>query len=350
MAKIKIILADLDEKYLAPIEMKFLEELDDEIDLEVITKGSYFDEYFSLPRTADILVVGEELYNTALQRHNISNVFVLAEHIEEGGTEDLTVTQLFKYTSIKEIYNQVIAASGVGISANSGRVKETKVVLFTSASGGTGKTTLAIGVAACLAKNFKKVLYINVEGINTFQYLLSNATPVPSSAYQEFMKASSDIYSRVKHVIRNEKFDYLPPFGAAISSLGIQYSMYKELINSAKLSKEYDAIIVDTDAIFNETKAEFIMQADKVVMTLKQSRAAVCATNVLTKNMNCNDADKFVFVCNDFKANCTNALTSGEKPQFVLADYVGHVENMENMSINDIEKVGDIHKLSLLIM
>lgn len=351
MAKIKIILADLDEKYLAPIEMKFLEELDDEIDLEVITKETYFNEYFSQPRTADILVVGEELYNTALQRHNISNVFVLAEHIEEGGTEDLTITQLFKYTSIKEIYNQVIAASGVGISANSGRVKETKVVLFTSASGGTGKTTLAIGVAACLAKSFKKVLYINVEGINTFQYLLKNNSAVPSSAYVEFKKIGADIFTRVKHVVRNERFDYLPPFGAALSSLGIQYSMYKELINSAKMSKEYDVIIVDTDAIFNETKAEFIMQADKVVMVMNQSKASVFAMNMLAKNMNCNDAEKFLFICNNYEVDKANALINDTfKPTFMLSDYVGHVDNMEAITISELEKITDIHKLSLLVV
>lgn len=351
MAKIKIILADLDEKYLAPIEMKFLEELEDEIELEVITEANYFDEYFSQPRTADILVVGEELYSLSLQRHNIANLFVLAEYVEEGGTEELAITKLFKYTSIKEIYNQVIAASGAALSSNSIRAKETKVILVTSASGGTGKTTVAIGVAACLAKSFKKVLYINVEGINAFHYLLSNNASVPSSVYPEFKKVSSDIFARIKHVIRNERFDYLPPFNAAISSLGIQYSMYKELINSAKLSKEYDAIIVDTDAIFNEIKAEFIMMADKVIMVLNQSKASVFSMNMLAKNMNCNDGDKFHFICNNYDMNKDNALTNEAfKPMFVVTEYVEHIENIENMVITDLEKVTDIHKLSLLVM
>lgn len=351
MAKIKVILADLDEKYLAPIEMKFLEELDDEIELEIITQESYFDEYFSQPRSADILVVDEELYSTSLQRHNISNLFVLAEHVEEGGTEDLMTTRLFKYTSIKEIYNQIIAASASELSSKSAKTKETRVILFTSASGGTGKTTLALGVAACLAKSFKKVLYINIEGINSFQYMLSNRVAVPSSVYPEFKKLNSDLYTRIRHVIRNEKFDYLPPFGAALSALGIQYGMYKELIQSAKLSKEYDAIIVDTDAIFNESKAELIMQADKVVMVLNQTKASVFATNMLTKNMNCNDAEKFLFICNNFMQDKKNALTSTEfRPMFVITDYVHHIDSLENMSMTDMEKVGDVHKLSLLVM
>lgn len=349
MAKIKVILADLDEKYLAPIEMKFLEELDDEIELEIITQESYFDEYFSQPRSADILVVDEELYSTSLQRHNISNLFVLVEHVEEGGTEDLLATRLFKYTSIKEIYNQIIAASGSALSSSSMKSKETKVILFTSASGGTGKTTLALGVAACLAKSFKKVLYINIEGINSFQHMLSNGAAVPSSAYPEFKKLNSDLYNRVRHVIRNEKFDYLPPFGAALSSLGIQYGMYKELIQSAKLSKEYDVIIVDTDAIFNETKAEFIMQADKVVMVMNQTKASVFATNMLTKNINCNDPDKFYFVCNKYEGEKENYIINGDvKLSVVVAEYIGNISECETV-ITNIDLLPDIKKLSLLI-
>ncbi len=351
MAKIKVILADLDEKYLAPIEMKFLEELDDEIELEVITQENYFDEYFSQPRSADILVVDEELYSISLQRHNISNLFVLAELAEEGGTEDLTATRLFKYTSIKEIYNQIIAASASELSSKSAKSKETRVILFTSASGGTGKTTLALGVAACLAKSFKRVLYINIEGINSFQYMFSNRAAVPSSAYPEFKKLNSDLYTRIRHVIRNEKFDYLPPFGAALSSLGIQYSMYKELIQSARLSKEYDAIIVDTDAIFNESKAELIMQADKVVMVLNQTKASVFATNMLTKNMNCNDAEKFFFICNKYSSERENYLINGqENLSFFITDYVYRFTENKDVLLNDFEKNADMQKISVLVM
>ena len=41
MKKVKIIIADPDEQYLAPIESKFLQEFDDGIDLEMITDVAY---------------------------------------------------------------------------------------------------------------------------------------------------------------------------------------------------------------------------------------------------------------------------------------------------------------------
>lgn len=347
MAKTKIILADLDEKYLAPIEMKFLEELDDDIEMEVISRIEYFEEYFQQPRSADILVISDELYSSDLQKHGINHVFVLVEQMTQGSTEELLIKKIFKYSSTKEIYSQV---SGV-IRPEGTQKQKTTVIVVTSASGGTGKTTLAMGISSCLVKNYKRVLYLNVEGINSFQYMLNNRTPIPSNVYQEFKNTKPDLYSRIRHVIRNERFDYLPPFGAAISSLSIDYSMYKELIESVKLTKEYDAIIVDTDAIFNEAKSDLIMQADKVIMTVNQSKASVFAMNMLLKNMSCNVPDKFYFICNDYVEEADNALLSNEtKPAFVVSDYINHIENIDRMTVNDLDKVADIQKLSVLIM
>ncbi|NLL65740.1 MAG: hypothetical protein GX239_08025, partial [Clostridiaceae bacterium] len=63
MKKVKIIIADPDEQYLAPIESKFLQEFDDGIDLEMITDVAYFAEFFATPQKADVLIIGETMYS-----------------------------------------------------------------------------------------------------------------------------------------------------------------------------------------------------------------------------------------------------------------------------------------------
>ena len=103
MAKSTIIIADSDEKYLSSLEIKFLEQLGDEIELEIISQAEYFNSYFSIPRTVNVLVVSEDLYTSELQRHNIDNVFVLTEDAEVGGTEDLSVERIFKYSNAEDI-------------------------------------------------------------------------------------------------------------------------------------------------------------------------------------------------------------------------------------------------------
>ena len=177
-----MIIADPDEQYLAPIESKFLSEFDDRIELELITLPDYFKHYFETPRKADVLVVGEAFYTPDLQRHNMGHIFILTEQLETESTDDLRITKVFKYTSTAAIFNKIVAVSGLATEGIQDH-KETTVILVSSASGGTGKTTLALGMSACLAQSYKKVLYINAERMNTFQRWLDNEGTLPNSLY-----------------------------------------------------------------------------------------------------------------------------------------------------------------------
>lgn len=347
MEKTTVILADPDEKYLAPLEVKFLEELDAQIELEVITQKAYFERCFSAPKSADVLVVSESFYSRELQKHNIESIFVLAEQPDEGGTEDLGITKIFKYTSIKEIFNQIMALSS--IRARAQKKAEAVVALFYSASGGVGKTTLALGVSAFLAKSYKKVLYINAQRLHSFQYYFKNTAAIPNRAYCELVNGGANLFNRIQYTVRNELFDYLPPFGAALSSLNIDFSVYGEIIQSAKNAGKYDVIVVDTDTVFDEDKAELITLADKVILVVSQTESAAFAARTLLQNMSCRDDEKYCFVCNNFDAEKPNALISADqKPGFIINEYVGHISDAD--SVSALARQADIQKISYLII
>lgn len=345
MAKSKIILADIDENFLTPLELKFLEELDDNAELEIITEPAYFSEYFFTPKSANVLVVSEELYSSELKKHNINNIFVLTENIDEGGTEDLDVTRIYKYTSTQEIYKEVTSLSSIDNTRAS--EKETIIALVYSASGGAGKSTIALGISASLVKSFNKVLYINAQGINSFQHNLANSAAIPNSAVSEFTDTSGNMFGRISHIIRNEGFDYLPPFSVALSSVGLDFSVYADIVKSAKASKKYDVIVVDTDCVFDKEKADLITLADKVIMVMQQTKNSVFATDMLLKNISCNDNEKYHFVCNDFREKESNALASSN---YVINEYIKHFDNFDSMNINDIGLQQDIQKVSYLIV
>lgn len=349
MAKQVIILADTDEKFIASLEMKFVEELNDDLELEIITDEIYFNDYFSQPKNAGVLVVSEDLYSQELKRHNINQIFVLSEVIDEGGTEDLEVERIFKYSSPKEIYKQVLLKSNVATKDK--EIKETIVVLVYSACGGVGKSTVSLGLSAALANSFNKVLYVNAQRINSFQFLLNNQTSIPNSVISEFYETTANLYGRVNHILRNEKFDYLPPFSMALSSIGIDYSVYLELIKSAKASKKYDIIIVDTDITFDKEKTDLITLADKVIIVLEQTKSAVFSTNTLLKNINYSDNGKYYFVCNKFNDKQINSLLSNEiEHNFIVNEYINYIENYDAISLSDIANIPDIQKISYLIL
>ena len=107
MAKPRIIIADTDINYIIPLQLNFVEDFFEKVDLEIITEPEYFESLFSTPQKADILIVSDELYSQDMQRHNISHIFVMDEQYEEDQTADLNINHIFKYTSIKEIFNEI---------------------------------------------------------------------------------------------------------------------------------------------------------------------------------------------------------------------------------------------------
>ena len=352
MAKPRVILADTDINYIIPLQLKFVEEFFEKIDLEIITDAEYFETLFSSPQKVDILVLSEDLYDESLRKHDVKNTFLMTEKYEEEKTGDLNITKIFKYTSIKEIFTVIIGKSSVEFGKQINEKKKTQVVFVCAACGGTGKTALAMALSACLTKNYKRVLYINAGYLQSFQRLLKNETPISSSdVYTQLMSADAGIYNNIKHIIRKEVFDYLPPFRAAIMSLGLTFGIYEKIILSAKQSAEYDFIVVDSDAAFDENNARLLNLADKVIVVTEQTFASVYATNVFVSNLNGVNGDKFVFICNNFRNDKENALISSKiKLKFAISDYVQHIPTFDQLNCEELANDKGIQKAAFLIL
>ncbi len=352
MAKPRIIIADTDISYIIPLQLKFVEDFFEKVDLEIINDTEYFDTLFSTPQRADILIISDELYNQSMQRHNISHIFVMNEQYEEEQTADLNVNHIFKYTSIKEIFNEITGKSADVLKIENNSKQETQIILFYSASGGTGKTTVAMGVSASLTKNYKRVLYINAARLQVFQHMLENHSAITAAdVYAKLAGATDNIYEDIKHVIRKELFDYLPPFKAALMSLGLNYSIFEKIVSSAKKSGDYDFIVVDADVTFDEDKATLLNIADKVIVVIKQTLVSVLATNILVSNINGADADKYIFICNDFEKEEENALISPNVAlKFSVSDYIEHFTHYSSMKPDALSKESSIQKTTFLII
>lgn len=352
MVRPRIIIADTDKNYVQSLQLKFVEEFFEKIDLEIITDEVFFEKLFRTPQKADILIVSEDLYSSELQKHNINYVFLMAEINENDVTCDLSVNRIYKYSSIKEIFNEILGISAGNLLVQTEVKQDTQIILVYSACGGVGKTTIAMGICRALADNYKKVLYIGAARVHSFQHLLVNKTPITSAEiYTKLAVANDKIFENINYVIRNEVFSYLPPFKAPLMALGIDYAVYNKLVLSAKKTKEYDFIIVDADEAFDEDKAELITMADKVIILTKQSRATVYATDILAGNISGIDSGKYIFVCNDFSSDAENALISPAVTlRFSIAEYVEHIVNIENKGCKDIAREEGIQKIAFWIM
>lgn len=354
MAKPRVVIADTDAAYVVPLQLKMVEDYFDRLDLEIITSREYFDKLFSTPQNIDILIISDVLYSQSMQRHSIGHTFVMTEEYEEEATADLRVNRIFKYTSIKEIFNEIRSKSGAVLPDGDNIKKEPQIVLVYSATGGVGKTTVAMGLCACLIQNYKRVLYINASCLQTFQYKLENTSPITGAdIYVKLGNAQDNIYNEIKHVLRKEAFTYLPPFKAALMSLMLKYSVFGKIALSAKRSNEYDFIVVDADSTFDEDKAQLMKIADKVLIVTEQTLGSVCATNVLVDNINGMSEDKFHFICNNFSKDADNALISPNVTLKFTAngnDYINHFPHYDQMKISEYAKDSGMQKVTFLVI
>ena len=351
MARPRIIIADTDVNYILSLQLKFVEEFFEKIDLEIITDRNYFENMFESPQRAEVLIVSEDLYDLSIQKHNIGNVFLMTEKNEEEQTADLNVTIIFKYTSIKEIFNEILGKTSDSLNVKNSGKKDPQIVVVTSASGGVGKTTLAMGISACLSQNYKKVLYVNCSRLQSFGHLLKNSSPVSDSEiYSKLSRNNKGLYHEVKHMIRQELFSYLPPLKASLVSLGVPMEVFLNIAQEAKKSREFDFIIMDTDAYFDENKAEQLTIADKVIIVTRQTKASVFSTNILVKNVNGISNEKYLFLCNDFNSNKDNILISSEMElKFTINEYIEHIENYDAMLGVDFAEQTSMKKLAYLL-
>lgn len=352
MANPKVIIADTDINYIAPLQYKFINDFFNNIDLEIITDRQYFSEYFSRPQSAEVLIVSEDLYDLSIKRHDIKNIFLMSEDMDDGATGDLSVTRLYKYTSIMEIFNQIVAKSARELAAGAVEKKETQIILVTSACGGVGKTTVAMGLAASLAENYQRVLYINASGMQNFQYLLEDEEPIQGTqVYSALYNPTDNVYLDIKSEIRKKAFDYLPEFKAALPSIGIDNSIFLKIAASAKNNRDYDFIIIDADSTFNEEKFNLMDGADKVIVVTDQSVNSVNGTNHFVSNVNGIHSEKYIFICNRFDKDSFNALLGTEvAPKFSVTEYISNIETNTFIKPEDVLAGGDIRKLAFLTM
>ncbi len=349
MAKPRVIIADTDEGYISTIQLKFVKEYFDKIELEIITDKEYFDELFSKPQKADILIVSEELYDVTLQKHNISNIFLMMEKEEEEQTGDLNVSRMYKYTSIKEIFNEITGKSSQTLNLDENEKKKTQVVLVTSAAGGVGKTTIALGISECLAKNYKRVLYINAGRLQAFQYMFENSAPI--SIGEVLSSGNDNIYWEIKHLIRNEHFSYLPQFKTSLLSMGVNFDIFEKIVQSAQESNDFDYIIVDSENAFDEYLTKLIDISDRVVVITSQAKKQLCYTNQFVNNINGVNGEKYLFLCNEFSREKNNYLVNNsENAKFRINEYIDYIDNMENMKISELAKVSGIMKSTFLLL
>ena len=349
MADIKLVLVDKDEKYLLALERKFIQELGDTCEIEVITDIHYLIHYFSTPRSIDILLIQERLYDARIERHDVGNIYLLTEEDNRGSqTESMNLERIYKYTSVKEIYNRVINSSPKRVKNIHKSSESTKIITIYSSVGGMGKTTVAMGLSSALHKCVKKVLYVGTDNLQTFGYYIGSNACLKGNIENQMVARYEDIYPTIRPMIENIPFAVVPPFSRALSAIGIKMSHYLHLIEAIKQSREYDFIVVDTATDFTEDTTQLMSISDHVILLTGQNTSAAYKTDLLLTNIDCSNTNRFLFVCNQYQTNAENMLiTEHFINRIRIGEYIPFNDNLLAMTNEELGNMQSFQKLAL---
>lgn len=348
MAKPLMVVVEQDESYLMPLELKLAETLWETADLELISDAEYYREYFSVLRKIDILIIDEALYAPELHSHAIGRIFVLTEdpsrqsRPEESGKE---LVHIFKFSNLNAIVGRTVPD---GWRDGGSQIKETRVIAMLSPAGGAGCTTAALGAGAVLAQNMKKVLYVNPQLYQTFQFYLGNKATLPMEACG---KLRSGGCAAMRPYLVSEGMWYLPPLRSSREALGIGASAYVELVDQFRRTNEYDFILVDIGSELTGGMLGFLEYAFRVCVITRQDAYSAFKLDVFRHNVNCSDREKYVFVCNCFEKDRQNGLLGPDgKQPVVIQHYIGQMDGGVPDSFEGLAEAEDMQKLGLMLM
>jgi cellulose biosynthesis protein BcsQ len=219
------------------------------------------------------------------------------------------------------------------------------LIAFFSGIGGSGKTTLSIAAAAALSDMNKSTIYISCEEVNTFHRYIEDSSPLPAEAIREIQEAAPDVYNRIKHNIRREYADYLPPFPASLFTLGISLGSIINLVKSIKGTNSYDYIVLDLGNNISDEYMELLAWSDKVAFIVLQDSFSVFKVNEVLKNIDLSEPSKTIYICNRFKDEKGNYIAASS----VITEYINDINDIDKLKLGELKENPRIKELGFLL-
>ncbi len=351
MSLTRIVVAETDEQYVLPLERKFIEEFGDKAEINIITDKDYLTYFFSKPQNIDVLVINENNYDSSFHKHNIQNIFLLSENeTAENLTADLDINRIYKYTSVKEIFNTIVNNMTATVSDNTSQKKQTKVIMVYSPIGGAGKTTIAAGISSALSKAYKKVLFIGIDSLQGYSYFIEKPVYLNNSIEKLIKNENDNIFNSLRPYVISEFVDFMPPF-SSLCSLNLSASNYANLIKGIAESAAYDYIVIDTSSEFSEIITKLMGVSTNVVIALSQDKYSAYKFNCLLNSIDCSDTNKFVFVCNKYESDEENYLVKDEViNKFSISEYISFDNEIPQLSLKTMSDVKSYQKIAYMFL
>ncbi|MCL7748008.1 AAA family ATPase [Halalkalibacter alkaliphilus] len=291
MKKVSIVIADQDTSYIESLATYIRNsDYSSKFDLKLFSQKERLGQFLSSDTHANILLAPTSMLPQELKGLRVDVVIGLSEQAQT--TEGDSVQTIFKYQPLKNLLSQVLT---IYYERNSEEPKKvvhdggTKVISVFSATGGTGKTTVAYNLARQIAQLDSHVFYLNIELVNSTPLLFETEEENNSSPLLYYLKANSEqLASKVEEMaVQDDEtgisfFNLLP---SAEEMRDLSEEELELLLTNLVDSGSYNYIVIDLDSTVNPKTLLALKKSDQVFWLLNNDIQSFHKTSYLLEEL-----------------------------------------------------------------
>lgn len=286
MALIKLMIVDDDDEYSFNLCNSLTHNFS-EILLVSYCSNSYNIEEWIKKIDPDIVLTCEKYYKV-ITGHYGKILLILSSGSSSGRVPG--IPSIYKYKEVNKIAGDIINSftnAGNIIS----QVKETaaRIIPVYSASGSTGKTSIALGIGSICSLAGLKVLYLNLEQFQSTKFFFSSNTDYSMSEIIYYVRVKdNNLISKLTAMRCQDPSTDLFYYQPANNSLELTELLPGDmelLLGSLKKSGLYDIIIVDMDSRFDANTLEVFSNSDEIICLLVDDEICLHKTSIFLESL-----------------------------------------------------------------
>lgn len=350
MAKLNLVIADLDESYAKALSEYINSNHSTTFFVSCFTKADSFIRYMEQQPSVDILLISPDFYDLSAGYTRISLKAVLSQGVlcrEYSGFQIIN-----KYSTGEKLISEVIHLYSklnpleLRFSQHS---RNALLIGVYSPAGGTGKTTIATALSIQCMELGKQSFYLNLESIQSTGVFFKSDSKRNLSYVFYYLKEKSKNLPFKMDGIKSTEVDvgvhYFNPPESPAEYEEINTDELEQLIKGIKGMGCYDFIFIDMSNTFDMKNYKIMGLCDCIVLVTLQEPISVYKNKVLFNELvklsgtdKESIADKFITVINKYKDKNSGGIESsaGQSPVTVrIPEYMKAIINEEGKLIID---------------
>ncbi|WP_080836301.1 hypothetical protein [Cohnella massiliensis] len=208
--------------------------------------------------------------------------------LAEAEGEGEGAPEIAAYQPLSRIRAELTAFARGGKEKGGGSIEGASLLTVFSASGGCGKTALALNIARLAGERGKRVFYLNLEALNASDVLWRGGEPDSLSRLLYAMRARPDRgaeeWGRLRRNDERLRFDYLDAPDHPGERIAMSAEQLRELVAAIRSHGKYDLIVADPDCGCGDWHLELLNASDRVAWIVLDDVLSMRKTEKLVRH------------------------------------------------------------------